>query len=192
MLKRMAIVLFLMSALLMAAKFTDDTFELGGPGVTSKILFSGGDGVLQYNVANSRWEFADDGVAFNEFGSVVTSDEFTIYHAVFEEDRGLTTSDVVSNANPPTLGPQSPAGWVTSIERRLHPSTRNPIRGSNAATFKADLFTAPPFCWASSEAAYLPLSAVTATGIGMVNRRNAISGLLVTGPVNLWCVRGNE
>lgn len=191
--KSFGLILILSAILFMSAKFTDDTLRLGPAGSTSKIIFSGGDGVIQYNTTNARWEFADDGIDFKEFGAEVTSDEFTIYQAVFLEERALIPSDVTDlNPQNPTLGPQEPAGWLTAITRRIHPTTEARLLGSNKATFKVGLFTAPPVCWASSPAAYVLLSDFSTTGIGMVNRFNAIGRSRLSGNVYLWCMRGNE
>lgn len=125
--------------LLLAAKFSDNILQIGESGADSKILFSGGDGIIQYNNTNDKFEYADDGIAFRDFGSGLPPGESIFRASIDGSGARIRFQEAVG-------GP-----WISSISTFGIQTAGGSSRGSGVrVNFVDGFFEKTPICWASA------------------------------------------
>lgn len=162
------------STIVLAVKFSDSVLEFGTSGNDSKIIFSGGEGVLQYNNTNDRFEYANDGSSFLELGAGVPAGE-RLFIASITATRGGSTVTIDWQK-----GPGSP--WVNRVVRQAE--------GVFQVFTTENFFQRPPHCWMTSKGVTTFRNFFSAGFIRVHTYSDGTGGTFGSFPFTIWCMRG--
>ena len=167
--------LLIASTFVLAVKFSDDVLKFGTSGDDSKIIFSGGGGVIQYNNTNDRFEYANDGTRFEELGAGSPAGEELL----------------VAHLPLPNVGNQNQVGYQRGPGAPWVKSTSRVGEGHIHVNFVDNFFERPPHCWVSSDRGVTTINfTLDASRITVFTRSNPGSSTTVKAPFVVYCMRG--